>query len=288
MTSPDPLSPPTRVRYGVLAFACVLSMVTYLDRVSIGIVAGNIESEFGLTNSQMGVLFGAFVLAYSLFEVPSGWLGDVFGPKRTLIRIVLWWSFFTALTGLIRPFSVDLGPFVFTGFAALLVVRFLFGAGEAGAYPNISRSFHNWFPFGERGSAQGAVWMAGRFGGGITPLVVGSLIFFVQLPDGSIVEHWRHIFWILGGLGATWCAGFWWWFRDRPDQPSAGTMPSESSRKAPSPLWRPVGTSGRRPGSPTSAALASPSLMITHLPGTPPRLQRAAAHPTPTSPGAGC
>src|SRR5260370_34006881 len=218
MNSPDPLSPPTRVRYGVLAFACVLSMVTYLDRVSIGIVAGNIESEFGLTNSQMGVLFGAFVLAYSLFEVPSGRLGDVFGPKRTLIRIVLWWSFFTALTGLIRPFSVDLGPFVFTGFAALLVVRFLFGAGEAGAYPNISRSFHNWFPFGERGSAQGAVWMAGRFGGGVTPLVVGSLIFFVQLPDGSIVEHWRHIFWILGGLGATWCAGFWWWFRVRPAQ----------------------------------------------------------------------
>src|SRR5579872_3022824 len=174
------VSPPTHVRFGVLAFACALSMVTYLDRVSIGIVAGNIESEFHLSNSQMGLLFGAFVLAYSLFEVPSGWLGDVYGPKRTLIRIVLWWSFFTALTGLIRPFSVDLGFFVFTGFAALLIVRFLFGAGEAGAYPNISRSFHNWFPFAERGSAQGAVWMAGRFGGGITPLVVGGLIFSVQ------------------------------------------------------------------------------------------------------------
>src|SRR5260370_21307664 len=169
MTSPAPLSPPTRVRYGVLAFACVLSMVTYLDRGSIGIVAGNIESEFGLTNSQMGVLFGAFVLAYSLFEVPSGWLGDVFGPKRTLIRIVLWWSFFTALTGLIRPFSVDLGPFVFTGFAALLVVRFLFGAGDAGAHPPISPAFHNWFPFPERGPAQGAPRIAGLFGGAIPP-----------------------------------------------------------------------------------------------------------------------
>src|SRR5205823_10111654 len=104
--------------------------------------------------------------------VPSGWLGDMFGPRRTLIRIVLWWSLFTALTGTIYPQVFG----VWFGFLALLLVRFLFGLGEAGAYPNIARAFHNWFPFGERGFAQGAVWMAGRFAGGVTPLLVMALI----------------------------------------------------------------------------------------------------------------
>src|SRR5436305_6388257 len=89
---------PTRVRYGVLGFACALSMITYLDRVCFGTVAPYIQSEFHLTDSDKDVLFTAFALAYALFEVPSGWLGDVLGPRRTLIRIVLWWSLFTSLT----------------------------------------------------------------------------------------------------------------------------------------------------------------------------------------------
>src|SRR5215470_19691613 len=163
---------PTRVRYGVLGFACTLSMITYLDRVCFGTVAPLIQVEFGLTETQKGNLFTAFALAYALFEVPSGWLGDVFGPRKTLIRIVLWWSLFTALTGVIYPIA---GWPAFA-FLAMLMVRFLFGLGEAGAYPNIARAFHNWFPFGERGFAQGSVWMAGRFAGGATPLVVFALI----------------------------------------------------------------------------------------------------------------
>jgi MFS family permease len=249
MKSPDVLSPPTRVRYGVLAFACVLSMVTYLDRVCFGTVAPFIQAEFGLTDGQVGYLFTAFALAYAAFEVPSGWLGDVYGPRRTLMRIVLWWSLFTALTGFIWPFAVNLGVFVLTGYLCLLLVRFLFGMGEAGAYPNISRAFHNWFPFTERGSAQGAVWMAGRFGGGITPLVVLALVFYTPYlaerpsapeaasavglgaqPEGtwgtlavvvhgvSKVAHWRHIFWVFGAMGVAWCIGFYFWFRDRPEQ----------------------------------------------------------------------
>src|SRR6266850_6284710 len=92
---------PTRVRYGVLGFACSLSMITYLDRVCFGTVAPYVQSEFGLSNTEKGWLFTAFALAYASFEVPSGWLGDVFGPRKTLIRIVLWWSLFTAMTGLV-------------------------------------------------------------------------------------------------------------------------------------------------------------------------------------------
>jgi MFS family permease len=188
-------------------------MITYLDRVCFGTVAPYVQKEFDLTDTQKGMLFSAFALAYALFEVPSGWLGDVFGPRRTLIRIVLWWSLFTALTGLIFP-SEQWPWFAFT---AMLAVRFLFGMGEAGAYPNIARAFHNWFPFRERGFAQGTVWMAGRFAGGITPLVVLALL--GESGSGSDkVVHWRHGFWIFGSLGVLWCIIFWWWFRDRPEQ----------------------------------------------------------------------
>jgi ACS family glucarate transporter-like MFS transporter len=214
----DALKRPTRVRYGVLGFACALSMITYLDRVCISTVAPDIQREFGLDDFQKGLLFSAFTLAYSIFEVPTGWLGDVFGPRKTLIRIVLWWSVFTALTGSIYP-----GVF---GFAALLAVRFLFGVGEAGAYPNIARAFHNWFPFRERGSAQGTVWMAGRFAGGITSLLVLALITESVAADGTKTVHWRHPFWIFGLLGVAWCVVFWWWFRDRPEQ-KAGVNAAE-------------------------------------------------------------
>src|SRR5262245_13467249 len=119
---------PTRVRYGVLGFACALSMITYLDRVCFGTVAPYIQAEFDLSRSQLGLLFTSFALAYAAFEAPSGWLGDMFGARRTLIRIVLWWSLFTALTGMIYPSLAQ----PLAAFAALLAVRFLFGVGEAG------------------------------------------------------------------------------------------------------------------------------------------------------------
>jgi ACS family glucarate transporter-like MFS transporter len=208
------LQRPTRVRYGVLGFACALSMITYLDRVCFATVAPYIEREFHLNKQQMGWIFTAFALAYALFEVPSGWMGDVFGPRRTLIRIVLWWSLFTALTGVIFPTP----SLPWLAFAAMFLVRFLFGMGEAGAYPNIARSFHNWFPFEERGFAQGTVWMAGRFAGGMSSFAVLALMIHTMTPEGQPVVLWRHSFWLFGGLGVVWCAVFWWWFRDRPEQ----------------------------------------------------------------------
>jgi MFS family permease len=210
------LQRPTHVRYGVLGFVCVLSMITYLDRVCFGQAAVYIKQEFGLSETQKGLLFTAFAFAYAVFEVPTGWLGDVYGPRRTLIRIVLWWSLFTALTGAV--YHDPTWPAV--GFAAMLVVRFLFGVGEAGAYPNIARALHNWLPFGERGFGQGAVWMAGRFMGGLAPMVVMALVFTTTGPKGEEVPHWRHAFWLFGLLGVVWCTAWWWWFRDRPEQHS--------------------------------------------------------------------
>ncbi len=212
----DPDGPrPTNVRYGVLGFACVLSMITYLDRVCFGTVASNIQAEFSLTDTQKGWLFTAFAFAYAVFEVPTGWLGDRFGARSTLVRIVLWWSAFTVLTGTIYP-----TPGSTLAFGLLLAVRFLFGIGEAGAYPNIARAFHNWFPFQERGSAKGAVWMAGRFAGGITAFLVYALMYETVQPDGTSVVHWRHTFFIFGGIGVVWCALWWCWYRDNPAEKS--------------------------------------------------------------------
>ena len=128
------MAQPTRVRARVLGFAFLLAVVTYLDRVCISAAAPYIMEDLHLSVLQMSVVFSAFTLSYSLFEIPSGWLGDVKGPRRVLTRIVLWWSAFTMLTAAAR------------GFASLVVIRFLFGAGEAGAFPNIARSFSRWFP----------------------------------------------------------------------------------------------------------------------------------------------
>ncbi len=211
---PPPLiAAPTRVRYGVLLFACSLAMITYLDRVCFGTVAPFITDEFGLGPQQVGLLFTAFAFAYAVFEVPSGWLGDVFGPRKTLTRIVLWWSLFTALTGAV--YGSVFGPSA--AFFVMLAVRFCFGMGEAGAFPNIARAFHNWFPATERGSAQGAVWMAGRFAGGVSPLLVTALIWERTAPDGTTQHLWRHVFWLFGLLGVAWVVMFRLWFKDRPE-----------------------------------------------------------------------
>jgi MFS transporter, ACS family, glucarate transporter len=206
--SPSLAQKPTRVRLGVLGFVCTLSMITYLDRVCFGSAVSNLVTDLNLdSEADLTWALTAFAMSYALFEIPSGWLGDVFGPRRVLIRIVIWWSVFTALTGLV---GLPLGP-VMLGGVSLVVIRFLFGMGEAGAYPNITRALHNWFPFAERGLAQGSVWMAGRLMGGLTPFVWMLLVVDMQLS-------WRVAFGLFGLLGAAWCIAFSRWFRNRPEE----------------------------------------------------------------------
>lgn len=189
--------PPTRARHKVLAFTTVLAIITYLDRVAISSAAPAVRSEMGLDAVQMGWVFSAFTWAYAIFEIPSGWMGDVMGPRKVLTRIVIWWSAFTAATGMAW------------NFASLVVARLLFGMGEAGAFPNTSRSFAKWFPLSERGAAHGWVFMGTRMGGAITPpLVVALMTNF----------GWRQTFFLFGTVGVIW-AWFWWrWFRDEPSQ----------------------------------------------------------------------
>ena len=188
---------PSRARYKVLAFTTILAIITYLDRVAISSAAPAIRSEMGLDAIKMGWVFSAFTWAYAIFEIPSGWMGDVMGPRKVLTRIVIWWSAFTAATGAAWNFT------------SLVIARLLFGVGEAGAFPNTSRSFAKWFPLSERGAAHGWIFMGTRMGGAMTPPLVVALMAAVG---------WRHTFYMFGILGVIW-AWFWWrWFRDEPSQ----------------------------------------------------------------------
>jgi len=188
---------PTRARFTLLRFAFALSVVTYLDRVCIATAAPFIRDELHVSGVQMGWVFSAFTFAYAIFEIPSGWLGDTIGPRKVLTRIVLWWSAFTMATG------------AAWSFVSLLTCRFLFGAGEAGAFPNTSRSFAEWFPLKERGRAHGIIFMATRLGGALAP----PLAVFIIAAAG-----WRLSFWIFGSLGVFWAVGWWKWFRNDPAQ----------------------------------------------------------------------
>jgi MFS family permease len=182
-----------------------LAIITYMDRVCISVAAPFIRADLDLTPVQMGVVFSAFTLAYSLFEVPSGWLGDVIGPRRVLTRIVLWWSAFTMATGLAQ------------GFRSLVLIRFLFGAGEAGAFPNAVRSFATWFPVRERGMANGVLFFGSRLGGALT----APLVLFLVRQYG-----WRASFAAFGVLGLVWAVVWFRSYRDRPAEHPA-IHPSE-------------------------------------------------------------
>src|SRR5271166_1071471 len=130
MNEPKPLSAaPTRVRYSVLGILCLLAMITYLDRAMIGSAKDDIMASVGQPSAKFFYLLTAFQIAYALFEVPSGWMGDRFGPRSTLLRIVLWWSVCIALTACAGATIPGLNT-VLIGFSALIVVQFLFGMGE--------------------------------------------------------------------------------------------------------------------------------------------------------------
>jgi MFS transporter, ACS family, glucarate transporter len=198
MTSDDGLPRATRARYWVIVFAVTLAVIQYIDRVCISKAMPSIQRDLGFSNVQAGYVFGAFTLAYALFEIPGGWLGDRFGPRKVLMRVVVWWSFFTAATGWVASAS------------SMVLVRFLFGAGEAGCFPNITKAFTTWLPRDERVRAQAVLWLSARWGGAVTPLLVVAVL--------SVVSSWRHAFELFGLVGILWAVLFYRWFHDNPHE----------------------------------------------------------------------
>jgi MFS family permease len=190
---------PTRARHKVIYFGIAIAVVQYIDRVCISWAMPEIRQSLDLVGDQhdkvVGYIFGAFTLAYALFEIPTGLLGDRFGTRKTLVRVVLWWSFFTAATGWVL------------GITSLVVVRFLFGMGEAGCFPNLTRAFSTWLPPGEKSRAQSTLWLCARWGGALTPLLVVAVLG---------VMSWRAAFGAFALLGVAWSVFFYRWFRDEP------------------------------------------------------------------------
>lgn len=177
-------------------------MVTYLDRVCIATTAPAMMQELGISPLRMGMVFSVFVLGYVLFEIPGGWMGDRFGARAVLTRIVVWWSVFTAATAHAWNFR------------SLVVIRFLFGAGEAGAFPNCASVIARWFPPGERGRAQGLILTGTRLGGAFAPALVVTLM---------TLAGWRSVFWIFACLGLVWAVIWFGWYRNSPaEHPSVG------------------------------------------------------------------
>lgn len=194
-TTVRPVLRPSRARYWVIVFAVTLAVLSYIDRVCISQAAPLISRDLGLTKTQMGDIFSAFAIAYALFEIPGGWMGDWMGARKVLMRIVIWWSAFTALTGYMW------------NFVSMWVTRFLFGAGEAGCFPNLTKAFSSWLPTQERSRAQGILWMSARWGGAFTPLLVVAVLRHMD---------WRTAFVLFGAMGVIWAAVFYWWYRDNP------------------------------------------------------------------------
>ena len=186
---------PTRVRHVVLGLTVAAYMITYMDRVVISAAVPSIQNEFGFSIVTMGWILSSFQWAYALFQIPGGWLGDRFGPRRALAIIMTWWSIFTSATTLAW------------GAGSMAVIRFLFGMGEAGAFPIATRSLSRWTLPGERGFAQGITHAGSRLGGAITPALVVI-----------IIAHfgWRAAFISFGFLGLIWSAVWFWYYRNTP------------------------------------------------------------------------
>jgi sugar phosphate permease len=184
-------------RWYILVLICVMYLITYLDRVNISTAAPVISKEFGFDRITMGVIFSAFVWAYAIFQVPGGWLSDRFGARPVLATIVAYWSVMTAATA------------AATGALSFIVIRFLFGVGEAGAFPGATRAMQLWYPRSERGFVQGITHSASRLGAAIAP----PLVVLIMTNLG-----WRSVFYICGAAGLVWAV---WWFisyRNLPEE----------------------------------------------------------------------
>lgn len=194
-------TPATRQRYWLVFLLFLHTVNTYMDRVCISAAKDSMQSDItGLDDQMMGYVFGIFAIGYALFQIPAGWFSDRAGPRHALTIVVIVWSLFTALTGA-----------VWTAIS-LLVVRFLFGVGEAGAYPGATRALYSWLPAKERGLGQGIFHSGARIGAAVSLILMPWLIELIG---------WRWTFVLNAILGLVW-GGVWWiWYRNEPGEHAA-------------------------------------------------------------------
>ena len=220
-----------KYQHRVLGMLSLLAVITYLDRVCIGVAGPRMQDALHISPEAWGWVTSVFFLSYSAFEIPTGALGDRIGPRRVLTRVVVWWSVFTSLTGAVSNYYI------------LLLARFCFGVGEAGAYPNASAVIGRWIPAAKRTRAWGIVWMTSQVGAALSPLLVVP----IQVRYG-----WRAPFFMFGLVGLAWSLVWYAWFRDAPHE-KAGISQAELREIGPAPGLQ-------RHGMPWARALRIPSL----------------------------
>ena len=187
---------PTK-RYGFFAGSFLITLLLYIDRVCISSAKDSISGDLNLSDIEMGWVLSAFALGYALFQVPGGALGDKYGVRKVMTSIMVLWSIFTAFTG------------AAWNYISMLLARFIFGAGEAGAFPNISRAAYSWVPLKERGIFQGINFSGSRLGAAFALPLVAYLI---------DAWGWRAIFYFFGAIGILCSLLFYFLFRNKPEE----------------------------------------------------------------------
>ena len=208
VTTAPGLVRPTWVRYLVLAAACSLAVLTYVQRQGFVASTPYIKKDLRLNDELMGYLGSVWLIAYGAFQVPGGLLGDRLGARALLTMLVLGWSLSVGAVAL----TAGLPPGGWLAAAGLFALQFLFAAFQAGGFPGLARVVADWMPAPQRGFAQGTIWTFSRLGGAVAPLLVVWLITEVFGGD------WATPSWLLAGLGVIWCAAFWLWFRNQPGE----------------------------------------------------------------------
>jgi sugar phosphate permease len=193
----EQLSKPTKTRWVILLLISLMYMITYMDRTGISVAAPAMSKEFGLSKTAIGIVFSAFLWAYAIGQIPTGWLADRFGARLVLLIIVPFWSIMTAMTAIAR------------GMVSLFVTRFVFGLAEAGAFPTATRGMQLWFPKAERGIVHGVTHSFSRFAVAVVPFVAVS----IMGPFG-----WRWVFYIFGLVGVLWSFAFYFLYRNLPEE----------------------------------------------------------------------
>ena len=188
---------PSNVRHIVLGLTVAAYMITYMDRQILAVARPAIRDDLGISLVMMGWITFAFRLAYAVFQIPGGWLGDRYGARRALTIIVAWWSIFTGFTAMAW------------NAVSMLVIQTFFGLGEAGAFPIATRSLARWMPPAERGFAQGITHAGSRLGAALTPLIVIPII---------AAFGWRAGFLVFGLLGVAWALVWYFYYRDTPEE----------------------------------------------------------------------
>lgn len=197
---------PSRIRWHIIGLLAVISATTYVDRLNLSIAGKSIQDEFAFRTETMGWILSAFVLGYALFQVPGGWIGDRYGPRKVMTVAVLWWSAFTAMTA-VAP-HLPLAWWLGTAWS-FATVRFLIGLGEGAAFPNANKVVANWSNPDRRGMANSIFFAGIGVGGTATPMVITWIM---------VRWGWRASFYLCGGLGVIVAVIWQRYATDRPEE----------------------------------------------------------------------